>query len=308
MLLEHIQPLPSSNYRIIIQSVEAVQKNNKQQVDQQAQKEARKKQRELELQDRAEKANLFKIYLSELPVLQYPNNYKVKCVHTHDDANRYLTELTSKNKEFGLDLEWPPVFVKGQQENKVALVQICSTDHIILIQLSRMKGFPSELRKFLERGDILKSGVNIRQDGLKMYRDYGIVTNGLVELSDMAEDSKASQLERVHLRSLRALTGLFLEQCMPKGKVRISNWANQNLTPTQIKYAANDAYASYKLYCVLTKLCNHPAKVKHLKDEHITAIIPKTPSPQATKSTQKPRNSNIFHPTSTTEVVKKNTS
>lgn len=121
------------------------------------------------------------------------------------------------------------MFVKGQQENKVSLVQICSTDDIILIQLSRMKGkkintsihqynthcllckgFPTELRNFLERKDILKSGVNIRQDGLKMYRDYGIVTNGLVELTDMAEDTKSTKLDKVHLRSLRALTGLFV--------------------------------------------------------------------------------------------------
>lgn len=43
-----------------------------------------------------------------------------------------------------------------------------------------------------------------------MYRDYGIITNGLVELTDMAEDSKSAKLDKVHLRSLRALTGLFV--------------------------------------------------------------------------------------------------
>jgi ribonuclease D len=34
---------------------------------------------------------------------------------------------------------------------------------------------------------------------------------------------------------------------MPKGKVRISNWANQNLTATQVKYAANDAYVRWRI-------------------------------------------------------------
>lgn len=72
-------------------------------------------------------------------------------------------------------------------------------------------GIPTELRRFFESKELLKSGVNIGADGLKLKRDFGIVTNGLVELRDLAESGKSPKLNISHLRSLRALTGLFVK-------------------------------------------------------------------------------------------------
>lgn len=71
-------------------------------------------------------------------------------------------------------------------------------------------GIPVELRRFFENKSYLKSGVNIVADGLKLYRDFGIVTNGLVELRDLVDISNSPQTHVSHLRSLRALTGLFV--------------------------------------------------------------------------------------------------
>lgn len=84
----------------------------------------------------------FKLFLDSLPILNYPPTYKVECITDADEANVKLLQLLKEdqNKKFGLDLEWPPCFVKGKPENKVSLVQICSTDRILLLQLSRMQG------------------------------------------------------------------------------------------------------------------------------------------------------------------------
>jgi ribonuclease D len=149
-------------------------------------------------------------------------------------------------------------------------------------------GIPIELLKFFEDKKKLKSGVNIANDGLKLRRDFGIVTNGLVELAHLAENAKSPKLEITHLRSLRALTGMFMEQHMPKGKVRLSNWAKPELTSQQIKYAATDAYvsafvlvvrkeeandvvlqASYQLFVILDDLRNTkiPLKIKHMIED-----------------------------------------
>lgn len=155
----------------------------------------------------------FKDYLATLPQLDYPKHYKVECVATLDEANKKLAHLVGSHSRsvFGVDLEWPPCFVKGQSENKVTLVQICSQDKILLIQLPRIQGgFPPELRRFFEDKSILKCGVNIAADGLKLQRDFGFVTNGLVELRDLAEMAKSPKLGISHLRSLRALTGIFV--------------------------------------------------------------------------------------------------
>ena len=67
-----------------------------------------------------------------------------------------------------------------------------------------------ELRKFFENRQLLKSGVNIGADGLKLFRDFGLVTNGLVELRDLAEITVSLKTKITHLRSLRALTGIFV--------------------------------------------------------------------------------------------------
>ncbi|KAF7732280.1 Nuclear actin-protein involved in chromatin remodeling [Apophysomyces ossiformis] len=102
---------------------------------------------------------------------------------------------------------------------------------------------PSELCKFLEDRNIYKTGVNIRQDGVKLFRDFGVPTNGLVELITMANSCGSPKLEYTHLRSLRILSGLFIGEHMPKGRVRLSNWARAKLSHPQIQYAATDAYA-----------------------------------------------------------------
>lgn len=84
----------------------------------------------------------FKELLESLPILDYPSHYTVECVTDADDANVKLLRLLQENKDnkYGLDLEWPPCFVKGKSENKVSLVQICSRNRILLLQLSRMQG------------------------------------------------------------------------------------------------------------------------------------------------------------------------
>ena len=105
-------------------------------------KEKKKWERQELARIKAESNARFKSYLSGLPLLQYPDIYKVECVDDMETANQKILQLLAEDKDhrFGLDLEWPPCFVKGKPENKVSLVQICSSNRILLIQLSRMSG------------------------------------------------------------------------------------------------------------------------------------------------------------------------
>ncbi|RCI05199.1 hypothetical protein CU098_004720, partial [Rhizopus stolonifer] len=225
-------------------------------------------EREEKARQRMELNNQFKAYLEGLPSLTYPDYYQVNVVSDVNETNERIHALLEANKQdtsFGVDLEWPPQFVKGKPENKITLVQICSANEILLIQLARMHTFPIELRRFFEEKTVLKSGVNINADGLKLMRDFGFFTNGLVELKEMSE----GYVNWSHnLRSLRALTGIFLGQNMSKGKVRMSNWAKAKLTDKQIQYAALDAYASYQIFAKLRHLRgSKPFAVKHMVAE-----------------------------------------
>ena len=69
---------------------------------------------------------------------------------------------------------------------------------------------PTEVVKFLKNPNLFKSGVNIRGDGLKLHRDFNVLTNGLVELMIMTQHIDSPLLLETHRRSLSALTSLFV--------------------------------------------------------------------------------------------------
>ena len=58
-------------------------------------------------------------------------------ITSQDEANLKVSEL--KPGPFGFDLEWKPTFIKGQPQNRVALVQLANNETILLIQVSAMR-------------------------------------------------------------------------------------------------------------------------------------------------------------------------
>ncbi|KAG2223267.1 hypothetical protein INT45_006993 [Circinella minor] len=169
--------------------------------------------------------------------------------------SQIIIKISKKESVFGLDIEWQPQFKKGQPQHKTALIQICGNDTILLFQVVQLKVLPAELVKFLKDPHIFKSGVNIRGDGLKLHRDFNVLTNGLVELMIMTQYIDSPLLMITHRRSLSALTSLFLERNMPKSKsVRLSNWSRRNLTAKQQEYAACDAYVSFFLLIMFVNI------------------------------------------------------
>ncbi|KAI9488498.1 ribonuclease H-like domain-containing protein [Zychaea mexicana] len=190
------------------------------------------------------------VFKPDLPNIKYPQHYTVSCSSDPFEMNTRLRTLLSKKEVvFGLDLEWQPQFKKGGPMHKTALIQICGSDTILLFQVARLETLPTELISFLKNENIFKAGVNIKGDGQKLFRDFNVCTNGLVELQLMTQHIDSPLLMRTHKRSLSVLTSLFLEMNMPKTKsVRLSNWSKANLTPKQMLYAACDAYDKIEQY------------------------------------------------------------
>ncbi|KAI8343431.1 ribonuclease H-like domain-containing protein [Chlamydoabsidia padenii] len=161
--------------------------------------------------------------------------------------------------------------VKGAPENPTGLIQICGASKILLIQLSQIKGLPDGLSKFLEDKSIYKTGVNIQGDGLKLHRDFNVMTDGLLDLRPLADTARevSPKIRRYEGGSLKTLTGVFLGSKMTKGKVQLSNWNAAKLTSNQIRYASKDAYASYAIYHRLmdvTKLEKSKLQPIHLSE------------------------------------------
>lgn len=69
---------------------------------------------------------------------------KLQYIRDYDEANLAVEKL--QPGAYGFDLEWKPTFVKGQGENRVALVQLANDQDILLIQVSALKsGFFAHL-------------------------------------------------------------------------------------------------------------------------------------------------------------------
>ncbi|RUS23284.1 ribonuclease H-like domain-containing protein [Endogone sp. FLAS-F59071] len=168
----------------------------------------------------------------------------------------------------GMDLEWRAIFKSGQQ-SKTALLQLCDGKSIMLLQVCRMEEFPKKLRLILEDRNIIKTGLNIHGDALKLTRDYGILVNGLAELGHMARRVGDGWRSGARIPSLQECVAILLGKYLAKGSVRLSNW-EVKLSPEQIEYAATDAYVSYVLYRHIERLWPEPGstiKLVHMADE-----------------------------------------
>lgn len=163
----------------------------------------------------------------------------------HDEANDLLSCLGPG--PMGLDLEWN--FSRLGGSHRTALLQICSPSMILIIHLSAMSHrIPPLLANILHDPTIIKTGVAIKNDALKLQRDYGIDTRNVVELSNFVKLAQPLRWAGVyHLISLRDLTRIYLGRKLRKDSVRTSDWERYPLGAEQIAYAASDTFASLEV-------------------------------------------------------------
>lgn len=163
-----------------------------------------------------------------------------------DEANDLVQFLESP---LGFDMEWRVMWQAGAAERRTALVQLCDIRTIMLIQVSSMTRFPRKVLEVLESPNIVKTGANIKNDGEKLYRDFGIRARGLVELGSLAAkaDEKFKTLYNREVVSLAKMVSRYLGKTLVKSSVRTSNW-EAKLTSKMIDYAANDCYCAVMVY------------------------------------------------------------
>ena len=121
---------------------------------------------------------------------------------------------------------------------KAAVLQIATAGTCYVIQLSSMPQFPAQLQALLEDRSVVKCGNKICNDALKLRRDFGVRTAGLLDLSKLAAKAISDRPW-----SLADLCEVTLRHSLPK-ELRMTDWEATRLDDQQIMYAAIDAYAS----------------------------------------------------------------
>lgn len=161
----------------------------------------------------------------------------------NDEAAPAAIAALEKETLLGFDTETKPVFKPGISYPP-ALVQLAGEKSAYIFQLQKLKHLDGLLRIFTNPR-IIKAGIALADDLKKLQEVRAFTAAGFSEVGDLARKLGITQT------GLRSLAGLILGYRVSKREQR-SNWARPQLTPSQITYAATDAWVSRELYLALS--------------------------------------------------------
>ncbi len=158
-----------------------------------------------------------------------------------EDTERLLDIIDElgRCKILGFDTETRPSFKKGRI-NKVALLQLSCRKKTYLIRLNKT-GMPVRLANILSNPSIIKVGVAIRDDIIALNKLRIFKQAGFVDLQDMV---KKYGIENFGLKNI---CGIILGFRISKAQ-QLSNWEQEILDESQLRYAATDSWVPHEIY------------------------------------------------------------
>jgi len=188
-----------------------------------------------------EKKHITKAEINELPMQAYEG--PIHLYNTPDEADAAAKKLLNETL-LGFDTETRPAFRKGESYDP-SLLQLATENEVYLFQIQQC-GLTPNLLKVLSSPKIIKAGVAIDRDISELQAMAPFEANGFIELAVPAKEARIKNL------GLRGLTAILFGFRISK-KEQVSNWARQELTPSQQTYAATDAWLGRIIYLAFKK-------------------------------------------------------
>lgn len=174
--------------------------------------------------------------LLDLPLIQFDKTIVV--VDRAELVEEAVARL-QKHSVLGFDTETRPAFTKGQV-NQVALLQLATDQEVFLFRIHKT-GLPASLARLLSDGAIVKVGVAIGHDVAILKRITPFLPGGFLDLQDYVKTYG------IESQGLTKLSGIVLGFRISKSQ-QLSNWESPDLSETQKRYAATDAWVCLKIY------------------------------------------------------------
>ncbi len=174
--------------------------------------------------------------VNELPLQRYEG--KVVVVSNAEQLAQALQEL-NQAPVIGFDTESKPTFRKGDY-NPVAMIQMAVPGKVYLIRIN-LTGFTEELRALFSNEKVVKAGISIRDDIKDLQKLAYFRPVNVVDLNNLAQEIGVLNI------GVRSLAGIFLGIRISKSQ-QTSNWERETLSPSQLTYAATDAWVCLKIY------------------------------------------------------------
>ncbi|CAI0437695.1 unnamed protein product [Linum tenue] len=161
---------------------------------------------------------------------------------------------------------------KGVPPGKAAVMQLCADIGQCYVMHIFHSGIPPSLRLLLRDSTLVKVGVGIDNDCVKVFKDYNVSVQGVGDLSCLANQKLGGEPRNW---SLKALTEMLVSKELPKpNKIRLGNWEVKSLSKQQLQYAATDAFASWQLHQVLKELADTDNSARNETSEEVKAAVP----------------------------------
>ena len=179
---------------------------------------------------------LSKNEINSLPQIKF--NGDVEVLSSNDNVQAAVNYLMNYDL-IGFDTETKPTFVKGPL-NPPSIIQLACIDKVYIFQLVN-ESLYKKLFPILSNENITKCGVSVDRDLIELMYLSPFDPLSFVDLGNIARDNDVPH------HGLRGLVAMFLKHRISKG-AQISDWSKTVLAPSQITYAATDAWISLKLF------------------------------------------------------------
>ncbi|BDU52922.1 3'-5' exonuclease domain-containing protein 2 [Limnohabitans sp. INBF002] len=151
------------------------------------------------------------------------------------------------SRAWGFDTESKPTFRVGEASDGPHVLQLSTRERAWVFQLhdAECRAVSADL---LAREGIAKAGFGLGDDRKRIIQKFGVEPADVLELNSIFK----AQGYRKEVGVKGAVAVLFKQRFQKSKKAATSNWANERLSESQLVYAANDAYAAYRVWEALS--------------------------------------------------------
>ncbi len=167
---------------------------------------------------------------------------RITLVHTGQQAQLAHDALIG-SPAWGFDTESKPTFRVGEASDGPHVLQLATGERAWVFQLHNpeCRAVAADL---LARPGITKAGFGLGDDRKRIIHKFGVEPADVLELNTIFK----AQGYRKEMGVKGAVAVLFNQRFQKSKKAATSNWANLRLSESQLIYAANDAYAAYRVW------------------------------------------------------------
>jgi ribonuclease D len=167
---------------------------------------------------------------------------RIELVSGAGHAREAAAELAAAGV-LGFDTESKPTFFKDQVSEGPHILQLATRERAWIFQLHDLecRAVAAEL---LALPGVVKAGFGLGDDTKRIVSKLGVEPAGVLELNHVFRERGY----RKDMGVKGAVAVLFNRRYIKSKKAATSNWANPRLTPAQLVYAANDAWAAIRVY------------------------------------------------------------